>query len=213
MSIKDKLVKFGLVTDDSPPKVATPTPVAPSPAFVPAQAPSIPLVRNTSMADAEIVNKLKTQVVDASPIVKRFMQNVDLVRSQLPNDETACMKAALAVTQVAKANLIDELNRPIAAALLHAKKNMDTDRQSARSASVGDLDTQSNSLTSDIKDMEGRIAELQQSIATKQTTLATVKQKIRDIELDLQKQDAIIAASFIEVENSIAALGKVFATL
>lgn len=217
MSLKDTFVKFGLVTDDQPQKTATSPPsaatIAPISVFRTTQAPVPPVFRNTSMADAETVNKLKGLVLDSSPIIKQFMKNVELVRAQFPNDENACMKAALAFTQVAKTNLIAELNQAVAASLLHVKKTTETDRQSARATSVGDLDKQSNSLTGDIKDMEGRIVELQQSIADKRASLGTVTQKIQAIELDLQKQDAIIAASFTEVENFVATLGKVFATL
>lgn len=213
--------KLGLTTDDSQPiRKATPTPAAqpipqPQPQYIQqplAPWPPVPPV-NIVASDKETVDKLKALILGSSPSIQRFMQQVEVARAAFPNDQSACLKAALAFTGVAKADLVQELNRTVAAALLHAKKTTETDRASTRTKAVGDLDNQVTSLNQDIKAMEAKIVELQQGIVDKRAGLATVQQKIQAIEVDLQKQDAIISASFIEVEQFIDLLGKNFATL
>jgi predicted RNase H-like nuclease (RuvC/YqgF family) len=167
----------------------------------------------TGNADADMVSKLRASVLGASPIIGQFMQNVELVRPQFPNDESACMRAALAFTRVDKAALQGELNRTVAAAFLQAKKGTENERRKTRAGAVGSLEQELSTVDADIKGMQSRIAELQQSIATQQAKAGQLQGKVRDAEADLQRQDNVVNASFAQVEQYIASLTQTFAKL
>lgn len=206
---KSLLIAGGLVTPDESPSGAMPT------ASPPPQSTAQPPLQvvPSGNADAGMVNSLKASVLGSSPIIGQFMQNVDVARGSFPNDETACMKAALAFTRVDKADLQGELNRTVAAALLHAKKSTESERKNARERAVGSLEKELAAVNDDVKAAMARITELQQSIVTKQTTAAQLQGKIRDAEADLQRQDNVVNASFAQVEQYIASLGQTFARL
>lgn len=212
---KNVFTNLGLVTDDSPVPKAAPTPVVPTPQTVSTQSAfqAFSSIGRTQPADPDTVTKLKSLVLGSSPIIGQFIQNIEVARSQFPNDEMARLKAALAFTKVAKSDLIEELNRTVAASLVHAKKSTESERSSARASSVGDLDKQCATITADINTAKGHIVELQQAIADKQSILGGLQQKIQNIETDLQRQDGVINASFAEVEIFINLLGKTFTTL
>lgn len=209
VKFKDMLTKAGLVTDDTPPRLATPKPMPVAPASVAA-----PYGNSASQGaqnvDPEMVSKLKTMVLGASPIISQFMQNVEIVRPQFPNDESACMKAALAFTRVEKTVLVDELNRTVSAALLHAKKSMENDRLSARKNAIGSLDTDLESANSSIKEKEAQIIALQQSITQTRATITELQGKIQNVEADLRRQDNTVNASFTQVEQYVTLLGQTF---
>jgi hypothetical protein len=198
MSLKGMLTDLGLRTDDEPGTV--PASLPPQPAVAPV--PVVPV----GNADPNMVQKLKTTVLGASPVIGQFMQNVELVRPQFPGDETASMKAALAFTRVDKATLSGELSRTVAAAFLHTKNSMETQRQQAHGAAVGSLETELATVNHDIQGMQAQVVELQQSIASKQAAAVELQAKMQTAEADLRQQDDVIKASFGQVEQYIALL-------
>jgi len=224
---KSLFAKLGLVEDNdpmnSPAPVVAPAPaptaaVQASPAYPqqtwapPAQSWSPTPVQSTSF-DPDMVSKIKSSVFGASPIINQFMQNLDLVRPQFPNDESACMRAALAFTRVDKNTLIGELNRTVAAALLHTKSGLENEHKKARDSAVGGLESQLSSVNSDITDTGNQINQLQQALASKQANATDLQGKIRDAEASLQQQDAVVKGSLTQVEQYVAQLGQTFAKL
>ena len=215
MSFKDALTKMHLVEDESPIAPVT----APAPAQVAQAAPTgyVPTASwqpaPPTSFDPDMVNKIKTTVFSASPIINQFMQNLDLVRPQFPNDEAACMKAALAFTRVDKNSLIGELNRTVSAALLHTKNSLENEHKKARDAAVGGLESQLSSVNSDITTMGNQIMDLQQSVSTKQASATDLQGKIKDAEANLQQQDNVVKGSLAQVEQFIGTLGQTFAKL
>jgi|SRR5579859_1542832 len=165
------------------------------------------------IADPEMVGKIKSSVFAASPIISQFMQNLELVRPQFPNDEGACMKAALAFTRVDKNSLISELNKTVSAALLHTRSGLESEHKRARDSAVGGLEQQLSSINSEISDTTNQIAQLQQAIAGKQVAATDLQGKIRDAEANLQQQDAVVKGSLTQVEQFVANLGQTFARL
>lgn len=206
--LKSLLATAGLITSDESPLDIPST--APSPQSV--ATPPFQVVQ-TGSADMAQVNSLKASVLGASPIIGQFMQNVELVRAQFPNDEMACMKAALAFTRVDKATLQGELDRTVAAALLHAKKSTEGERRKARDGAVGSLEKEFSTVSEEVKEMEARVLELQQSIVTKRAAAGQLQGRVRDAEADLQRQDNVVNASFAQVEQYIASLKQVFSKL
>lgn len=163
--------------------------------------------------DAARVEALKTSVLNTSPIIAQFMQNFELVKGTIQNDDTACVKAALAVTRVSKVALIEELDRTVAAAFLHAKKSADNDRTKSRDSTVGVFEKDLQTAKEEVHKLEASIAEMQQALAQKKTTEVDLQKKIRDAEANLLRQDEKIKALFSEVEQFIDSLRKTFSVL
>lgn len=210
---KQLLVGAGLATSDEPLVGSQPTAASPLPPPRPQpQVPPLQVVQ-TGGADAGMVNSLKARVLGASPIIGQFMQNVEIVRTQFPNDESACMKAALAFTRVDGATLLGELDRPVAAAFLQAKKATEGARQKAHDATVGSLQQQISAVNEEVAAMEAQLAQLQQSIANKKVVVADLQGKAREAEADLFRQDNVVGASFAQVEQYITLLKQMFAKL
>lgn len=154
-------------------------------------------------ADPDTVAKLKDRVLKSSPILAQFMQNVDKVRAQFPNDETSCMKAALAFTGVDKTVLSHELSTTVNAALLHTKGDLDTQRNKAHDAEVGTLQQQLTALSNDV-------TQLQQTLTAKQQSISSLQAQIHTVETTLQQQDSVVKSSIAQVEQEIAHLGQTF---
>ncbi len=215
------LKKLGLVEDDSPAPVTAPAPApTAAPSYAPAtyafQSPSgLPAQTLTTGApsDPDMVNKIKSAVFGASPIITQFMQNLELVRPQFPNDEGACMKAALAFTRVDKNSLVGELNKTVAAALIHTRQSLDNEHKKARESAVGGLEQQLSSINSEIQATIAQITELQSQITAKQATTTDLQSKIRDAEANLQQQDAVVKGSLTQVEQYVANFGQTLARL
>jgi len=226
---KSLFAKLGLVEDDNPIPAASagPAPVQsvqaspgyqPQPGYQPAPGYATtgswpPTTAAPTHFDQDMVNKIRTSVFSASPILNQFMQNLDLVRPQFPNDEGACMRAALAFTRVDKNTLIGEINRTVSAALAHTKNGLENEHKKARDSAVGPLEAQLQTATSDITAIGSQITGLQQSLTDKQASATDLQGKIRDAEANLQQQDDVVKGSLAQVEQYITVLGQTFAKL
>lgn len=219
------LKKLGLVEDDSAPPVTTPAPAQAggnsitipatsqyAPATYAFQSPAQTSYQ-AAPANPDMVNKIKDSVFGASPIFTQFMQNLELVRPQFPNDEGACMKAALAFTRVDKNSLVAELNKTVAAALIHTRQSLDNEHKKARESAVGGLEQQLSSINSEIQATIAQITELQSQITAKQAATTDLQAKIRDAEANLQQQDAVVKGSLTQVEQYVANFGQTLSRL
>lgn len=229
MSLKNLMTKAGIITDDHPSAPVTSPPdtsryeqpgstgyVQPSyvaPSYgAPSNPTFVPFANNAS-SDPELVKRLKASVFGDSAILGQFLQNVETVQPSFPNDELAAMKAALAFTRVKKEALLDELNRTVAASLLHTKSSLENEHNKARDAAVGNIQSQLSSINSDIQSTQAQIAQLQSSIAPKQANVSALQGQIRDAEQLLSQQDAVVKASLSVVEQYVATLTQTFTRL
>lgn len=180
--------------------------------------PATPFVAPTLVAvngnvDTALVEQFKASVLGASPILGLFMKNIGIVRGSFPNDEMACMKAALAFTNTDKATLIGELDRTVAASLLQLKKNMEGQKAQARNNAVGNLEQQLQAIISDYQQMEASIAAQMQSIAEKKAKGAQLQEQVRSAETELQRQDNTVSASLAQVEHVLASFKQSVSSL
>ena len=166
-------------------------------------------------ADPQKVEVIKGAVLKSSPVLATFMANCETMKKAFPNDETARMRAGLAMMggNVDKATLLDEMKRTVSAALLHTRNGADQDRTRARTELVGPLEQELAATSEEIGRLQVQHAELGRLIAEKQGRVGTITGSISEADTRLQQQDAVVKASFTEVERFIAALTLSFSQL
>lgn len=194
-----------------PAEVSAGSPMVRQSPAIPFVAPALVVVNGN--ADAVLVEQFKASVLSASPILGLFIKNIGIAKGSFPNDEMACMKAALAFTNTDKATLIGELDRTVAASLLQLKKNMEGQKVQARSSAVGGLEQQLQAVVSDYQQMEASIAAQMQAIAEKKAKSAQLQEQVRSAEADLQRQDNTVSASLAQVEHVLASFKQSVSSL
>lgn len=220
--IRDLAERAGLVTndDDGTPPPASPPPPAVNSGVSASSTPQPSVVQPSSFssmpsylgaADPEMVASIKNAVLKASPVLAVFMANCELMMKAFPHDESARMKAALAMTQGADKNaLLSEMQSTVAAALAHAKAGAESEHTQERTRAVGALESKLESLNADIAAIESEITRLGKSVVEKRTAMVQLQNDIQTAEGELQKQDAKVKASFTEVERMLALLSQTF---
>lgn len=215
MSFKNLTQKLHLTEDEHSPiqqsqAAQANVPVHPQPAAQTSYATPnyiVPGVPDASNPD--IVTKIKDSVLSVSPVIKAFITNVEAFKAAIP-DETTCMKAALVSTKVDKNALLQELNGPIAASLLHTKNNLENDYKNQHDTAVHDLEAQLAKVNADIGTMTNQIAQLQQQVGAKQAQATSLQNDIQTTMASLQQQHNSVTASYATVEQYFATLGQTF---
>lgn len=215
-ALKKIATQAGLRTDDdaepepkSPPQSAQQSTQASPPVQIVSAAGSSPSY--IGAADSSIVNSIKDAVIGASPVLVSFLATCEKMKKAFPNDESARMRAALAMTDgVDKNTLLGEIQRTVAAALTHAKAAGDEQRKQERDRAVGSIEREMQNVQGQVTSIEADITRLETSLSEKRTRMVTLQGEVRTAETSLQQQEATVKASFAEVDRTLALLSQTF---
>lgn len=184
-----------VVAPESAPSQAAPT------SAKPAATPAI-------NSDPEMVEKIMDSVTSAthSPVVARFLNNLEKANTIFPNDNANAVKAAVGFANLKSAEIRDEMSRSVAAAMQEVENGIASDADRKKAEAQDAHNDKTATLSSKIEEDEAALAVIQKRLEENRAAYAALDSDLAAETGEIETKKALALGSLQSVRTQLATI-------